>query len=80
MSRPVQSSARSPLQNIVASTRLLAKEDHRPESDVQDSLGNVTRQPTPRRDLLNQVDHAQLLGLLAQRGDGLLNALMLLGR
>ena len=37
-------------------------------------------QPTPSRDLLNQVDHAQRPGLLAQGVDGLLDALLLLKR
>ena len=40
----------------------------------------IAEQPTPRLNLLNQVDHAKRPRLLAQRVDGLLNALPLLGR
>ena len=40
----------------------------------------IAEQPTPRLNLLNQVDHAKRPRLLAQRVDGLLNALPLLGK
>jgi hypothetical protein len=48
--------------------------------DGRSRRARYLEQPTPRRDFLYQVDDAYRPGLLAQRVDGLLNALLLLGR